>query len=168
MEAVMTKATSVTRHLWFLNGRLTVRVSCADGTDRISILEHQAPQGESPPLHIHRNQDEVFHILEGDLRFVVGGRELRAGAGETVITPKGTPHTYRVESPLGARWLIVTVGEDFENFVRAFARAAEREGLPDPSGPPTPDEAQALASVALQHGIELVGPPLDAPTERQH
>jgi hypothetical protein len=30
--------------------------------------------------------------------------------------PKGTPHTYRVESPHGARWLTVTVCEDFDPF----------------------------------------------------
>ena len=156
----MRVAVNATRHLWFLSGRVAIRVSCEDGTDKISVLEHAAPHGESPPLHIHRNQDEVFHILEGDLRFVVGGNEVRARAGQTLITPKGTPHTYRVESPYGARWLIVTVGEDFERFVRALGRPAERDGLPDPSGPPTPDEMQALASVALQHGIELVGPPL--------
>jgi quercetin dioxygenase-like cupin family protein len=156
----MSEAAGDFRDFWFLDGRVTVRVSCEDGPDRISILEHRSPHGESPPLHVHRTQDEVFHVLDGELRFLVGGKELRAGAGEAVITPKGTPHTYRVESSPGARWLIVTVGEDFERFVRAFGRAAERDGLPDPSGPPTPEEAQALAAAALRHGIELVGPPL--------
>ena len=156
MNAIM----SAGRHLWFLNTRVDVRASHEDGIDGISVLEHRAPHGDSPPLHIHRNEDEVFHVLEGELRAVVGGKELRAGAGETAILPKGTAHTYRVESPHGARWLTVTTGKDFENFVRAFARTAERDGLPDPSGPPTPEQAQALAAVALQHGIELVGPPL--------
>jgi quercetin dioxygenase-like cupin family protein len=151
---------SATRHLWFLNTRVAVRLSYEDGTDRISVLEHKAPHGDSPPLHIHRNEDEVFHVLEGDLRFLVSGNELTAGAGQTLIVPKGTPHTYRVESLHGARWLTVTVGEDFERFVRAFGRAAERDGLPDPSGPPSPEEMQALESVCLQHGIELVGTPL--------
>jgi quercetin dioxygenase-like cupin family protein len=158
-EAVMSEAGSAARHLWFLNTCVEVRVSYEDGTDGVSVLEHQAPHGDSPPLHIHRNEDEVFHVLEGDVRFLVGGQELRAGAGETLTVPRGTPHTYRVESQ-GARWLTVTVGQDFERFVRAFGRAAERDGLPDPSGPPTPEQAQALASVCLQHGIELVGPPL--------
>ena len=156
----MNDSVGANRRLWFLNTRVEVRVSHEDGADKISVLEHQAPHGDSPPLHIHRNEDEVFHVLEGDLRVVVGGSEMRAGAGQTLILPKGTPHTYRVESPHGARCLTITAGKDFENFVRAFARAAERGGLPDPSGPPTPEQAQALASVALQHGIELVGPPL--------
>ena len=156
----MNEAVSTNRQLWFLNTRVEVRVSYEDGTDGISVLEHQVPHGDSPPLHVHRKEDEVFHILDGDVRVLVGGNELRARAGETVILPKGTPHTYRVESPKGARWLTVTVGEDFENLVRALGRAAERDGLPEPSGPPTPEQVQALASVCLQHGIELAGPPL--------
>ena len=156
----MTDAAPLTRDLWFLDTRVSVHVSCEEGADRISILEHQAPHGDSPPLHVHRNQDEIFHILEGELLFVVDGRERRAGAGQILMAPKGVPHNYRVESAAGARWLTVTVGADFERFVRAFGRAAEREGLPDPSGPPTPEQADALASACRRYGIELVGPPL--------
>jgi hypothetical protein len=31
---------------------------------------------------------------------------------------------------------------------------------PHPSGLPSPDQQQALAELALRHGIELIGPPL--------
>jgi mannose-6-phosphate isomerase-like protein (cupin superfamily) len=146
--------------LWFLDTRVIVRVSCFEGTDKISVLEHWAHFGDSAPLHIHRNQDEVFHCLAGELRFVVGGRELRARAGQTLMAPKGIAHTYRVESASGARWLIVTRGEDFERFVRAFSRPAGHDGLPEPSGPPTPEQAEALARACAQYGIDIVGPPL--------
>lgn len=122
--------------------------------------EHHGPHGFSPPLHTHRNEDEVFHVLEGEFRFLIGGNHLSAGPGQTVIAPKGTPHTCRVDSSAGARWLTVTVGEDFERFVRSVGRPAERDGLLDPSGPPMPEQTQALASACLRHGIEIVGPPL--------
>ena len=148
------------RDLWFMDTRIIVRVSCFDGDDKLSVMEHVARCGDSPPLHLHRNQDEIFHCLDGELRFVVGGKALRARAGETLIAPKGVPHTYRVESKAGARWLIVTHGEDFERFVRAFGRPAEGDGLPEPSGPPTPEQAEALARVCAEYGIEIVGPPL--------
>jgi uncharacterized cupin superfamily protein len=42
------------------------------------VLEHRVPHGDSPPLHVHRNEDEVFHVLEGELRFVAGDRQLSA------------------------------------------------------------------------------------------
>ncbi len=146
------------RNLWFLNTQVTIRVSSQDGSDGISVLEHRASQGDSPPLHVHHAEDEIFHVLEGEVRYRVGDQERLARAGETLLTLKGIPHTYRVESA-EARMLTITKGE-FENFVRAFGRPAEREGLPDPSGPPTPEQAEALARACRQFGIDLVGPPL--------
>jgi Cupin domain len=134
-------------------------VSSEQGSDGLSILENLAPRGASPPLHVHHTEDETFHILEGELRFRVGDEELRAGAGETLLAPKGVPHTYLVESERG-RWLVVTAKGDFERFVRSFSRPAERGELPEPEPPPTPEQVEALAAACREHGIELVGPPL--------
>jgi mannose-6-phosphate isomerase-like protein (cupin superfamily) len=145
--------------LWFLNALVTVGVGTDDGDDGISVLESLAPRGESPPLHVHHDEDEVFHILEGELRFRVGDDELRAGPGETLLAPKRVPHTYRVESERG-RWLVTTTRGDFERFVRSIGRPAERAELPEPAGPPTPEQQEALAAACLAHNIELVGPPL--------
>lgn len=52
--------------LWFLNTLVSVRVPHAHGKDGISVLESRAPRGDSPPLHIH-GEDEIFHVLEGQL-----------------------------------------------------------------------------------------------------
>ena len=148
------------QQFWFLNTRVVVRISFEQGHDGISVLEHWAPHGDSPPLHVHRNEDEVFHLLQGEVSLSVDAKPLHGKAGDTFLAPKGIPHTYRVLSAEGARWLTVTIGEEFERFVRALGRPAEREGLPDPSGPPTPEQAHALAAAAERHGIAIVGPPL--------
>jgi quercetin dioxygenase-like cupin family protein len=146
------------RKLLFLNTHVTIRVSSRDGSDGISVLEHRASQGETPPLHIHHDEDEIFHVLEGEVRYRVGDQERRASAGETLLTHKGIPHTYRVESA-EARMLTITRGK-FEDFIQAFGRPAEHNGLPDPSGTTTSEQAEALARACRQFGIELVGPPL--------
>ncbi len=146
--------------LWFLDTLVTVRVACADGDDGISVLESYGPYGDSPPLHDHHTEDEIFHVLEGELRCVLGGDEVRLGAGDMLLAPKGIPHTYRVESEEGARWLVTTARGDFERFVRSLSRPAAAAELPEPSGPPTPEQAEALAAACLENGIELVGRPL--------
>ena len=156
----MSNAGEPSRHLWFLDTEVTIRVSHVDGSDGISVLEHRAPYGNSTPLHIHRNEDEIFHILEGKMLFRVADRDVHAGTGDTLLAPKGIPHTYRVDSANGARWLTIMRGGDFEGFVRSCGRLAERSGLPDPSEPPTPEQVKALAAECMRHGIELVGPPL--------
>ena len=86
---------------WFKGTLVNVRLSWNAGEDRVSVVEHYMPYGESPPLHIHRNEDEVFHILEGSMRIQIDGTESVAQAGETVLAPKGVPHSLPRRIP---RW----------------------------------------------------------------
>ena len=157
----MPLAGTSTEQLWFLNTLHTVRVRHDEGEDGISVMETLASHGDSPPLHVHQTEDEIFHVLEGQLRIRAGDADVTIGAGETLLAPKGAPHTYRVESREGARWLVITTRGDFERFVHALSRPAERPELPAAEGPPTPEQVDALAAADREHGIELVGPPLD-------
>jgi quercetin dioxygenase-like cupin family protein len=144
---------------WFLDTRVTIHVSWRSGEDDISVVEHLARYGDSPPLHVHRTEDEVFHLLEGQLRLKVAEEERLLSSGQTLLAPKGIPHTYRVLSPDGARWLTVTSHRDFENFLVAMGRPAQTPGLP-PAGKPTLEDVAQLTEVARAHGIDIVGPPL--------
>lgn len=155
----MTAALPDDRRLWFLDTLVLIRVSHLDGADGISVLEHRARRGDSPPLHVHRTEDEIFHVLAGELRFRIAETERHAGAGEIVLAPRGVPHTYRVESD-EACWLTITAGRDFERVVRSVSRPASGDGLPAPAGPPTPEQAHALEEACQHHDILLVGPPL--------
>lgn len=152
--------TGPANRFWFLDSLVTIRVSTSEGPDGISVLEHRMPYGSSPPLHLHRTEDELFHILDGEYRLKVQDQEQRVGPGTIVLVPKGVPHTYRVESAQGGRCLTVTVHGDFERFVRAMSRPAERPELPKAAGLPSDDALQALRATAANHGIEFVGPPL--------
>ena len=148
---------------WFFDTLVTVHITGAAGSDGLSVLEHQAGPGDSPPLHIHHTEDEAFCLLSGEMRIQMRDEEMRLSAGGAVLTPKGVPHTHRVESPNGARWLTITTRGDFEGFVRALARPAEVAELP-PIGPvPTPEMEAETAVIAQQFGIEFVGPPLTGP-----
>ena len=155
----MNKTGSVNQ-LWFLDSLVTIRVSTSEGPDGISVFEHRMPYASSPPFHLHRTEDELFNILEGEYRLKLQDQEQRVGPGTIVLFPKGVPHTYRVESAQGGRCLTVTVRGDFERFVRAISRPAERPELPKPAGLPSADAMQALRATAAKNGIEFVGPPL--------
>ena len=146
--------------LWFQNSLVTIRVAMSDGEDGISVLEHRVPHGFSPPLHLHRAEDEVMHVLDGEFRLRVKDQEHRLRGGDVLLLPKNVPHTYRVESAQGGRCVTITVRGDFERFVRAVSRPAERPELPEPAGPPSAEAIQALRAAAAKNGIELVGPPL--------
>ena len=146
--------------IWFLDTLVSVRIGAAAGADGISILEHHARRGDSPPLHVHRTEDEIFHLLEGEVTLRLNGEDRRLSAGEMLLAPQGEPHTYRVESEGGARWLTITGRGDFERFVRALARPAATRELPPPSGPPGEEAIARLVQTAAAHNIDVVGPPL--------
>ena len=145
--------------LWFKGTLVNIRISAKSGADRISVVEHRMPYGESPPLHIHRNEDEVFHVLEGSMRFRVDGKDTVAHAGQIVLAPKGIPHSFRVESLTGARCLTITTGGDFENMVREMGVPAPSADMPPPVEP-TPEMIIELTAACARNGIDIVGAPL--------
>jgi mannose-6-phosphate isomerase-like protein (cupin superfamily) len=150
------------RQLWFLDALATFHVAHGDSQDGISLFEAAAPYGMSPPLHVHHTEDEAFYVLEGELRIQAGEAEFRLRPGQAALGPVGVPHTYRVESRQGARWLNITTRGHFESFARALSRPAERDELPPPQGKLTPRQLQLLAAAGRPYGIDLVGPPLEA------
>jgi quercetin dioxygenase-like cupin family protein len=65
--------------------QITIRATAAD--DRRSVLEWElllAPGGRVPSSHAHPEQEECFTVLDGWMRFRVGGRRITAGPGDTV------------------------------------------------------------------------------------
>lgn len=149
------------KYFWFLNSLTTIRVSAQAGGNQLSVVEQRAPKGYSPPLHLHRAQDEIIHVLEGEFRIMVDDQEKRLKAGDILLIPKGTPHSFIIESPEDGRWLAITVGADYENFVRALARPAERLDIPLSDEDTSPENVLTLTITADQFGITIVGPHLE-------
>ena len=72
-----------------------LRVSLLADVDEIAVAEVLSdPGGASPPPHVHRRHVESFYVLDGELNFSAGGRELQAEAGTWVQVPAGVPHTF--------------------------------------------------------------------------
>jgi mannose-6-phosphate isomerase-like protein (cupin superfamily) len=59
------------------------------------------------PLHVHHADDEAWYVLEGQLGFHLGEREVFAEAGSAVLAARGTSHTYWNVGQEEARYLLV-------------------------------------------------------------
>jgi quercetin dioxygenase-like cupin family protein len=63
---------------------------CVASSEAAYVTEWDvAPGGFVPFEHVHLAQDEVFHVREGELRAVIGGREVIVPAGESITMPRG-------------------------------------------------------------------------------
>jgi quercetin dioxygenase-like cupin family protein len=141
---------------WFLGALVTIKASADTTGGGVSVVEHLAPRGDGAPLHVHHDDDEWFYVLDGELTFWIDGAVTVAGAGTFVWGPRDVPHTFTVSSET-ARFLLVTEPGGFDAFVRACSVPAPAAVLPPPATEP-PDVA-ALARLAGEHGMEILGPP---------
>jgi quercetin dioxygenase-like cupin family protein len=119
--------------------RITIRAPAAD--PRESVLEWElllAPGGRVPSSHAHPEQEECFTVLDGRMRFRVGGRRITAEPGDTVVVPPGTVHHFANAGPRPARvavqtWPALSM-QDLLETAAAMARAqhAAARRLPNP------------------------------------
>ena len=130
----------------FLGARVTVLADGDATGGAFGLVDmREIPAGSMPPLHIHHHEDEWFYVLDGEAEFFLPGRSIPVRAGDFLLAPRGVPHAYRIgERP--ARWLALSSPSGFERFVVDVAALGEA----DPG---------ALARVARQHDIEILGPP---------
>jgi quercetin dioxygenase-like cupin family protein len=143
------------RKIWFLGGLVTIHLTAEDTNGEFSLLESKVPAGQQPPLHVHRNDDEGFYLLDGRLTLWVGPDRIDLQPGEFALAPHGVPHTYRVESEEGARWLVTSSDGSFDRFVAAYGIPAAEDRFPDPGEP----DVERLDRLAAEHGIDILGPP---------
>jgi unsaturated pyranuronate lyase len=59
--------------------------------DKIMLARVLMKKGAHVPLHHHHNE-QVTYILEGVLKFNVGGKEIIVRAGEVLCIPPNMPH----------------------------------------------------------------------------
>ena len=131
--------------IWFLDTLVRVHAGGDDTDGRYGLVENLAPPGHQPPPHVHRNEDEGFYVLGGELTLYLPGDSVTLRAGEFFLAPRGVPHTYEV-AECGARVLVSSTPSGFERFVTEVA-ALEQV---DPA---------TLTAVAARHDIEILGPP---------
>src|SRR5262245_35262559 len=154
-EKAMTPTLTGPQTLWFIDNLARVHLDGSETGGTIDVVEIEARAGDMPPLHVHRDADETFHLLEGRASLHLPGRSVELEAGETFFAPRGVPHVYRVESER-ARWLVIGSPAGFVDFVREASDEPDADGFP---GLDREHDVARLGKAAARYGIELLGPP---------
>ena len=139
---------------WFFNALMTTVASAAETGGAYSLTEHLVTAASNPPMHVQRDEDEAFYILDGEVEFEVDGRVALAAPGTFAFVARGAAHTFRVLTDT-ARMLVICSGKPTDNleaFFLGMGEPATERRLPQP-GPP--DEAR-LMELTARTGIELV------------
>jgi uncharacterized cupin superfamily protein len=77
--------------LWFLGTLLRVKATAEQTGGAFGLIDNVLPAGFASPYHMHRNEDESFYVVEGEMTFYVGDERVKAEAGAFVYGPRGVP-----------------------------------------------------------------------------
>jgi len=104
----------------------------ANDTRHTSMFEWTIPPGFSTGLHVHRNQEETFYVLEGECDWQVGSERVRATPGTYLFLPPGVPHNIGNASDRIARVLMTVSPPGHERYFEELAETVARGGAADP------------------------------------
>lgn len=139
---------------WFLGTLVTERVTPEETDGAYSLTEHLLPPTYETPYHLHRSEEEVFYVLEGELTLYTENGTFTANPGETVVLPREQPHGYRVTSDEPVRKLVLLSPAGFEGFFREAGETARTRELPEAGEP----DFEKLEALAPKYDLEILGP----------
>jgi quercetin dioxygenase-like cupin family protein len=128
-----------------LGDNQVIKLTGKESNGRLAVIIQNLPPGVAVPKHVHANDDEHFHLLEGEVHFEVGTDEYILKAGDMIFLPRHIPHSLHVVGDKTAvvRLSIVPAGAE-EMFI-------ELDKLPD--GPP---DFANVAEICGRYGVSFV------------
>jgi quercetin dioxygenase-like cupin family protein len=132
-------------------GVLSYKVLADDSQGSLVAIEEVLDDRGGPPRHLHRYQDELFYVLEGQFHFEIGGERFLLEPGGSAFGPRGVPHGWAfVGEGTGRILFVFTPAGRMEACFREVGR--RNAVAPQDPGFWPPFE------------LELMGPPLDLPS----
>lgn len=112
----------------------------------------EIPSGNGPPLHLHRIQDETFHVLTGRYKVQLGEEIFYLDEGDFAFLPKNIPHAFKNIGDEPGRVIVVYSPGGGHKFFEEFGPIM-RNGRPD---------REVISQTFEKYNMTLLGPPLSA------
>jgi quercetin dioxygenase-like cupin family protein len=147
-------------HIGLVGDTYTILVAGQDTDGKYTLIDMHVPPGGGPPPHRH-DFEEMFTVLDGEVRVTFRGQTITARAGETINVPANAPHSFTNAADAPSRLLCLCAPAGQEEFFTLVGQpVATRTEAPPPLGP----DAQAAfiarsQSLAPEFKTELLPPP---------
>src|ERR1700738_969034 len=109
--------------------RFTIRTSAKETKGVYTMLEVVADPRNGVPIHIHKNEDKHFLVLEGMLHIVVGDAALDVPAGTAVTVSQGDPHAWCNLTEMPVRMLVIFSPGHIEELFREVAARKNNDDI---------------------------------------
>lgn len=94
------------------------KIDGADTGGLVAIVEHPFDVGALVPPHVHRLEDEISYVLDGEIGFRSEDDEVVLGPGGYIVKPRGQVHAMWNAGRTSARMIEVITPAGFEHFFR--------------------------------------------------
>ena len=135
--------------------RIVIRRTGTETGGRLLAFDLFLPPGTHVPAgHVHPEQAEQFTVIDGQMKFRVGGRTVLAGPGETIAVDPGSAHWFGNPGPqIAHAYVEVRPALRMQEMFEATSTAGHIPG----TGLPLPSD---LAAVLLEFRREVAVPHL--------
>jgi mannose-6-phosphate isomerase-like protein (cupin superfamily) len=108
---------------------IRVKASEAETGGLCSVWEGRIEPGTvGATPHFHRERDEFFYVLEGEMVLRIGEESHTVGAGAFAFVPRETIHGFHNASSSPARGLVMHHPAGFEHYLEEAQQLASRGG----------------------------------------
>lgn len=123
---------------------ITVKIGGRQTDDAYSVFELSVPPNVGAGLHIDKDWNEWWHVMEGSFAFTLNGERIELNAGGFAYGPKGIPHSFKNVGETTGKLVMLTVPSGLEKFFETVHQAS-LHGTPD---------KEAFVKIMRSHHIE--------------
>ena len=129
-----------------------VLATASETNGAYSAFEIFVPPGAGTPLHAHSNQEAVFYVVKGYLRFQAGDAVEQHGPGSLVHAARNVPHLFVNMGNEEAVVIVIARAGGIEKF---FLEVGTEIAATDAPTAPTQEEIDRILAFAPAHGITM-------------
>jgi quercetin dioxygenase-like cupin family protein len=128
-----------------LGNEVAVHVSGDQSGGSVEVIVHTTPPGLGVPPHVHTREDEIFHVLEGEMEFTLNGRIVVRQVGTTLFAPRNVPHAFTARGTSPLRILLVVTPAHLQPMFVELSQL-----------PPGPPDMRRVGEICGRYGIAFV------------
>ncbi len=122
-----------------------IKLTGADTNGQYTLIEQHNDVGTGIPMHVHENEDEVFQVIEGEVKMTIGKEATQLKEGDLIFCPKGIPHAWEIVGEHKAKAILSIFPAGLEDMFIELSQL--------PQGPP---DFGKVAEICGKYGVRFV------------
>ena len=140
-------------------GAYRILLSGAQAKGECAIIEMTVPPQGGPGPHAHKDIQESFYVLEGEVVIRSETQTYTARKGAFVNIPYGGAiHNFKNESDKTARLLCIVTPAGLDDLFKEIGRPIPAGSMPPPALPPSPETITRTKEIGEKYGQEFFPP----------